>query len=207
MHRRHYRSSEIVCIEAKLLVRVLLSDRFMGIRRLHDARNESWFRRYTGGVHRVGSRSVRPPKSPTWVQRVIVGVSITAVQSQYVPMKNNWMACLLTSSPINSDASWHDFVEACLTESGAEVTGECTAWASGNNYGTMRVDTSFGGRYENGYDTVNFVSQGFRSKVLSTAIFQWNTEKVFDMGSMFFLLHSWTLGVEHKRQSDLTSDI
>ena len=39
-------------------------------------------------------------------------------------------------SPIPS-ASWHDFVEACLSESGAEVTGECTAWASGNNYGTM----------------------------------------------------------------------
>ena len=44
--------------------------------------------------------------------------------------------------PIPS-ASWHDFVEACLSESGAEVTGECTTWASGNEYGTMpNWDTS-----------------------------------------------------------------
>ena len=44
--------------------------------------------------------------------------------------------------PIPS-ASWHSFVEACLSESGAEVTGECTTWASGNNYGTMpNWDTS-----------------------------------------------------------------
>ena len=33
------------------------------------------------------------------------------------------------------DASWHTFVEECLTE--APETGECTVWASGNNYGTM----------------------------------------------------------------------
>ena len=33
------------------------------------------------------------------------------------------------------DASWHTFVEECLTE--APATGECTNWASGNNYGTM----------------------------------------------------------------------
>ena len=31
VHRRRHRSGEIVCIEAKLLVRVLLSARFMGI--------------------------------------------------------------------------------------------------------------------------------------------------------------------------------
>ena len=28
------------------------------------------------------------------------------------------------------NASWHTFVEDCLSESGAEVTGECTTWAS-----------------------------------------------------------------------------
>ena len=39
-------------------------------------------------------------------------------------------------TPIPS-ASWHDFIAECLDESDAEVTGECTAWASGNNYGTM----------------------------------------------------------------------
>ena len=45
-------------------------------------------------------------------------------------------------TPIPS-ASWHAFVEACLSESGAEGTGECTEWASGNNYGTMpNWDTS-----------------------------------------------------------------
>ena len=31
VHRRRHRSGEIVCIEAKLLVRVLLSARFMGV--------------------------------------------------------------------------------------------------------------------------------------------------------------------------------
>jgi len=41
------------------------------------------------------------------------------------------------------NASWHAFVEACLSEVGAEVTGECTTWASENNYGTMpNWDTS-----------------------------------------------------------------
>ena len=50
--------------------------------------------------------------------------------------ENNWMACLLTSSPDPiPDASWHTFVYKCLEE--APKTGECTAWASGNNYGTM----------------------------------------------------------------------
>jgi len=45
-------------------------------------------------------------------------------------------------TPIPS-ASWHAFVAECLSESGAEVTGECTTWASGNDYGTMpNWDTS-----------------------------------------------------------------
>ena len=44
--------------------------------------------------------------------------------------------------PIPS-ASWAQFVEECLAEKGAEGTGECTTWASGNNYGTMpNWDTS-----------------------------------------------------------------
>ena len=43
-------------------------------------------------------------------------------------------------SPI-PDASWHAFVKECLEE--APVTGECTTWASENNYGTMpNWDTS-----------------------------------------------------------------
>ena len=40
----------------------------------------------------------------------------------------------LTAIP---SASWHDFVAGCLSEEGAEGTGECTTWASGNDYGTM----------------------------------------------------------------------
>ena len=39
------------------------------------------------------------------------------------------------SVPIPDDGSWHTFVAECLAE--APVTGECTDWASGNNYGTM----------------------------------------------------------------------
>ena len=46
------------------------------------------------------------------------------------------------SEPIPS-SSWHAFVLECLAEVGAEVTGECTTWASGNSYGTMpNWDTS-----------------------------------------------------------------
>ena len=36
------------------------------------------------------------------------------------------------------DSSWHFFVSECLAEVGADVTGECSTWASGNNYGTMK---------------------------------------------------------------------
>ena len=51
------------------------------------------------------------------------------------------------------DASWHAFVvEACLTEAGAEVTGECTTWASGNNYGTMPNWNTSSVTDMNGYD-------------------------------------------------------
>ena len=46
----------------------------------------------------------------------------------------------LTAIP---SASWHDFVAGCLSEEGAEGTGECTTWASGDDYGTMpNWDTS-----------------------------------------------------------------
>ena len=43
-------------------------------------------------------------------------------------------------TPIPSE-SWHDFVEACLSESGAEVTGECTTWASGITTARCRIGT------------------------------------------------------------------
>ena len=35
------------------------------------------------------------------------------------------------------NANLKAFVSECLAEVGAEITGECTSWASGNDYGTM----------------------------------------------------------------------
>ena len=55
-----------------------------------------------GGVHRSAfARSVRPPKSPTWVQTVSVGVryhdgSVTEIVAAM--MKTRGCSCLLTSS-------------------------------------------------------------------------------------------------------------
>ena len=85
--------------------------------------------------------------------------------------------------PIPS-ASWHDFVEACLSESGAEVTGECTTWASGNDYGTMpNWDTSLV-EDMSGYD--GSASQGFGNKsTFDGDISKWNTAQVTDMFDMF----------------------
>ena len=75
------------------------------------------------------------------------------------------------STPI-PDASWRTFVKDCLDE--APVTGECTTWASGNNYGTMpNWDTSLVEDmrgYDGGY-------QGFGVKVHSTAIFRSGIQK------------------------------
>ena len=87
----------------------------------------------------------------------------------------------LTAIP---SASWHDFVKACLDESGAEVTGECTTWASGNDYGTMpNWDTSLV-EDMNGYDG-GF--QGFGGKsTFNGDISKWDTGKVTDMQSMFY---------------------
>ena len=78
--------------------------------------------------------------------------------------------------PIPS-ASWHDFVEACLAESGAEVTGECTTWASGNNYGTMpNWDTSLV-EDMSGYDVkVHIEGFGVESP-FNGDISKWNTRK------------------------------
>ena len=98
--------------------------------------------------------------------------------------ENNWMACLLTSSPDPiPDASWHTFVYKCLEE--APKTGECTAWASGNNYGTMpNWDTSLV-EDMNGYD-VRCCFQGFGVKVLFDGdISKWDTGKVTNMRICF----------------------
>ena len=123
--------------------------------------------------------------------------------------ENNWMACLLTSSPDPiPDASWHTFVYKCLEE--APKTGECTAWASGNNYGTMpNWNTSlvedmsgwtgsafqgFGDKSTfNGdiskWDTGKVTKMSwmfYQASAFNQAIGNWNTEKVTNMENMFF---------------------
>ena len=78
--------------------------------------------------------------------------------------------------PIAS-ASWAQFVEECLAEKGAEGTGECTEWASTNNYGTMpRWDTSL----------VEDMSYTFIEKnAFNGDISKWNTAQVTSMSQMF----------------------
>ena len=91
------------------------------------------------------------------------------------------------------DASWHTFVSECLSEVGAEVTGECTTWASANNYGTMpNWDTSLVTDMR-GYDQGDpgnmmdmGVNIGFGGKsTFNGNIMNWNTAQVTSMYSMF----------------------
>jgi surface protein len=74
------------------------------------------------------------------------------------------------------DASWHAYVAECLSE--APVTGECTKWASGNNYGTMpNWNTSL---------VTDMSSSGFGTKsTFNGDLSMWNTEKVSTMRDMF----------------------
>ena len=85
-------------------------------------------------------------------------------------------------APIPS-ASWHTFVEECLEE--APVTGECTEWESGNNYGTMpNWDTSMVTDMS-GFSGSAF--HGFGIKVMFNGdLGSWNTEKVTNMQYMFY---------------------
>ena len=71
-----------------------------------------------------------------------------------------------------------------FTESGAEVTGECTTWASGNDYGTMpNWDTSL---VEDMSGWSGSAYQGFGvESTFDGDISKWNTAKVTDMGYMF----------------------
>ena len=83
------------------------------------------------------------------------------------------------------DASWHTFVAECLAEAGAEVTGECTDWASGNNYGTMpnwdvSLVTDMSG-------WTGSAHKGFGGKSTFNAdISKWDTGKVSKMNQMFY---------------------
>jgi surface protein len=96
------------------------------------------------------------------------------------------------TGPVNScactkcipNASWHAFIEACLSEKGAKVTGECTTWASGNNYGTMRNwDVSLV-EDMSGYDYPDYKGFG-NSTAFNGDIESWNTAQVTNMKSMF----------------------
>jgi len=79
-----------------------------------------------------------------------------------------------TPDPI-PDGSWHAFVDECLTE--VPVTGECTNWASDNNYGTIpNCDTSL----------VTVMSGTFEGySQFDGDISKWNTSSVATMASMF----------------------
>ena len=87
------------------------------------------------------------------------------------------------------DASWHDFVKACLDE--APVTGECTEWASGNNYGTMpNWDVSLV-EDMSGFD--GSALQGFSGKsTFNGDISKWDTGKVTTMYAMFYKATSFS---------------
>jgi surface protein len=85
-------------------------------------------------------------------------------------------------SPI-PDASWHTFVAECLAE--APVTGECTTWASGNNYGTMpNWDTSL---VTDMSGWTGSVHEGFSNKkTFNGDISSWEIAQVTNMYSMFW---------------------
>ena len=117
--------------------------------------------------------------------------------------KTGWVGedCASPQNPI-PNANWKAFVDACLGEVGAEANGECTSWASGNNYGTMPSwDMSQVSDLEEafkGYDTFNAnISKWDTSSVTimyrmfySTSAFNqdigdWNTGRVTNMQFMF----------------------
>ena len=115
------------------------------------------------------------------------------------------------------DLNWHAFVGECLAE--APDTGECTAWASGNNYGTIpNWDTSsvtdMSSTFEGYAQFDGDVSRWDTSSVATMSVMfrgassfnqdigSWNTAQVTTMGSMFLpLLRSTkTLGVGTQRK-------
>jgi surface protein len=97
------------------------------------------------------------------------------------------------------DASFHLFVDECLAEAGAEVTGECTTWASeklaieGKNYSTMPnwdtilvSDMSGISRNMSGATYGAWQFQGFSNKrSFNGDISRWDTSSVTNMYAMF----------------------
>ena len=117
--------------------------------------------------------------------------------------KTGWVGedCAAPQNPI-PNANWKAFVDACLAELGAGITGECTSWASGNNYGTMPnwdvslvTDMAQSFMHKSNFngdisiwDTsqVTNMREMFRSaSAFNQNIGIWNTEKVTHMEAMF----------------------
>jgi surface protein len=88
------------------------------------------------------------------------------------------------------DASWHAYVAECLSE--APVTGECTKWASGNNYGTMpNWDTSLVTDMCSN-PKLYYIFEGFAKKeAFNGNITKWNTAQVTNMDGMFMVASSF----------------
>jgi len=111
------------------------------------------------------------------------------------------------------DASFHSFVDECLAEAGAEVTGECTTWAAeklaidGKNYGTMpNWDTSIvrdmSGRLSKG----PWTTQGFGNKhSFNGDISQWDTSSAKNMHSMFFKALAFNADISRWDVSSVTT--
>jgi surface protein len=84
-------------------------------------------------------------------------------------------------TPIPAYTSFQDLITQCLIEE--YYTGECTAFASATNYGTMpNWDTSL--VTDMSGDPNNY-GQGFSRGGFNGDISRWNTEKVTDMSYIF----------------------
>ncbi|CAL6432420.1 unnamed protein product [Bathycoccus prasinos] len=94
-------------------------------------------------------------------------------------------SCVLIPDPI-PNAMWHIFIAECLAEDAAEVTGECTTWSLGNNYGTMpNWDTSLVTDMSGSDDYFGFGGESSFSR-FNGDISKWNTSQVTSMRAMFY---------------------